>query len=42
MEGLNSFLFCVFVLFLYFRYNVTDALKFVGIEQDVDFKTKYY
>ena len=37
MEGLNSFIFCVFVLFLYFRYNVTDALKFVGIERDVDF-----
>lgn len=36
-DFLSYLFFIVFFLKSYFRYSATDALKFVGIERDVDF-----
>jgi len=34
---LSQVTFWFFFIYIYFRYSATDALKFVGIERDVDF-----
>lgn len=36
-DFLSYLFFIVFFFKSYFRYSATDALKFVGIERDVDF-----